>query len=416
MDLPIKLPLNRNAPTVMHIDLNSCFATVEQQANPLLRGRPIAVAAYTSPGGCILAPSIEAKRLGIKVGMTVRDGKLLCKDLVVLAPDPPKYRAVHLKMRRIFQEYSPNATPKSIDEVVIDFAGTPVFSQGLTKIAQEIKERLRKEIGEWMSCSIGIGTNRFLAKTAASLHKPDGLDVITHKNLEQIYRGLKLLDLCGINTRFEARLNAASIFTPKQFLDASLNTLQKEVFRSILGYHWYLRLRGWETDAIDFGRKSYGQSYALKGGSKDPIFLSQLIMKLTEKMGRRLRRAGYAAHGVHLAVIYSDYTHWHLGRLFPSPLYATSELYKKVIFLFNKQPRPQKIAKLAVSCYQLVRTHREQLGLFETDRDKNWRLSDALDKINNKYGEFVITPALMLGMDGLVLDRISFGGVGELED
>jgi DNA polymerase-4 len=105
----MELPLNRNRPTIMHIDLNSCFATVEQQANPLLRGKPLAVAAYDSPNGCIVSPSIEAKRYGIKTGMPVREGRLLCPELIVRTPDPEKYRDVHLKFGRLFREYSPNS-------------------------------------------------------------------------------------------------------------------------------------------------------------------------------------------------------------------------------------------------------------------------------------------------------------------
>src|SRR3954453_12068780 len=98
----MSLELNHNAPTIMHVDLNSCFATIEQQANSLLRGKPIVVAAYNSANGCVVAPSIEAKRYGIKTGMTVRDARLLCPSVIVRTPDPAKYRAVHLMFCRIF--------------------------------------------------------------------------------------------------------------------------------------------------------------------------------------------------------------------------------------------------------------------------------------------------------------------------
>src|SRR3954464_9009664 len=103
--------LNHNAPTIMHVDLNSCFATIEQQANPLLRGKPIVVAAYNSPNGCVVAPSIEAKRFGIKTGMTVRDARLLYPGVIVRTPDPEKYRYVHRQFCKIFQTYSPAVTP-----------------------------------------------------------------------------------------------------------------------------------------------------------------------------------------------------------------------------------------------------------------------------------------------------------------
>src|SRR3990170_4541918 len=106
MDYQINLPFNPKPSTLMHIDLNSCFATIEQQANPKLRGKPIAVAAYTTPSGCILAPSIEAKQRGVKTGMRVKDGKMLCPELIVLSPDPWKYRNVHMKLRKLLSAYT----------------------------------------------------------------------------------------------------------------------------------------------------------------------------------------------------------------------------------------------------------------------------------------------------------------------
>jgi DNA polymerase-4 len=121
----MSLALNHNPPTIMHVDLNSCFATIEQQANPLLRGKPMVVAAYNnSPNDCVVAPSIEAKLYGIKTGMTVRDARLLYPPVIVRTPDPAKYRAVHMMFRRIFRDYSPDVTPKSIDEAVIDLTDT----------------------------------------------------------------------------------------------------------------------------------------------------------------------------------------------------------------------------------------------------------------------------------------------------
>jgi DNA polymerase IV len=255
------LPINHNNPTIMHVDLNSCFATIEQQANPLLRGKPVVVAAYNSPNGCVVAPSIEAKQYGIKTGMYLWEAKILYPKVIVRTPDPPKYRAVHLQFRNIFKDYSPDVSPESIDEAVIDFTDTyALYNRTLPDIGPEIKRRFREEIGEWMTCSIGISTNRFLAKLAASLKKPDGLETIDHTNVESVYKNVSLLDLNGINTRYAARLNANGIFTPMEFYQASLETLKKQVFQSIVGYYWYLRLRGYEIDQVDFGCKSFGNT------------------------------------------------------------------------------------------------------------------------------------------------------------
>jgi DNA polymerase-4 len=408
------LPINRNQPLVMHVDLNSCFATIEQQANPLLRGKPIVVAAYNSPKGTVVAPSIEAKRFGIKTGMRVMDAKLLYPSVIVRTPDPPKYRAVHVQFKKIFQDYSPDVTPKSIDEAVIDFTDTSaLYNRSLVDIGQEIKRRFRKEIGEWMVCSIGISTNRFLAKVAASLKKPDGLTTIDYSSVLAVYQHLSLLDLPGINTRYQARLNVSGIFTPMEFYEASVDTLKKQVFQSINGYYWYLRLRGYEIDQVDFGRKSFGNTYALGKQTSEPRELARLLMKLCEKTGRRLRRAGYEATGVHVACVYTDFSSWHTGRKTDLPLYTTREIYLKALRLLNQSGYPKRVRNLAVSVYDLIPHQSEQLELFSS---RSHAVAEAMDKINDKYGEFVITPALMMGMDDTIIDRIAFGGVKELEE
>lgn len=401
----------------MHIDLNSCFATAMQQAFIHLRGKPLVVAAYDSPRGCVLAPSIEAKRYGIKTGMRVLEARMLCKDIIVRTTDVQLVRDIHIRLKKICRDYSTEVYPKSIDEVVIDFSPIEhILKRPLSEIANEIKTKIKKEIGEWMVCSIGIGTNRFLAKTAASLHKPDGLDVINHENLRDVYSKLKLLDLCGINHRFQARLNIHGIFTPLQFLDAPMFLLKNQVFKSIVGFYWYKRLRGWEVDDFDFMRKSYGQDYALGKQTDDPEELSRIMMKLCEKMGRRLRRSNRAARGIHVALVYNDWTYWHRGRLMDQEMYATIELHRGAQLIFNQQPERKIVAKLSVSCYDFVPSTKAQINLFDYGENKTKKISDAMDEINNKYGEFVITPALMLGMNNNVIDRIAFGGVKELED
>src|SRR4051794_33542274 len=375
------LAINHNAPTIMHVDLNSAFCTIEQQANPLLRGKPVVVAAYNSPNGCVVAPSIEAKQFGVKTGMTVRDARLLCPGVIVRTPDPAKYRYVHLLFRRIFQDYSPDVTPKSIDEAVIDLTDTLCLYKGsVTDLGKEIKRRFREEIGEWMKCSIGVGTNRFLAKLAASLHKPDGLDVLDHTNVLEAYQRLSLLDLSGINTRFQARLNAYGIFTPMEFYEAPLEKLQKQVFRSILGYYWYLRLRGWEIDAIDFKRKSFGNSYALQKQTNDQRDLARLLMKLCEKTGRRLRRAKFTAQGVHVSCVYTDLSYWHIGRKFDVPIYSSRDIYIKALRLLNMSGYKKRVRNIAVSVYDLVPGANEQLDMFHSP---TLAVAEAMDKIND---------------------------------
>jgi DNA polymerase IV len=412
------LPINRNKPLTMHVDLNSAYATIEQQANPLLRGKPLVVAAYSTPSACIVAPSIEAKRFGIKTGMRIREARLLCPNIIVRTPDPDKYFDANIRLRHIFQYYTPDFHAKSIDEFVLNFASVESLTPDLVKVAYEIKQKIREEIGDWMKCNVGIATNRFLAKLAASLHKPDGLDIITHENLEYIYSKVSLLTLNGINTRFEARLNAMGIFTPIDFLRADCDTLQKQVFKSVIGRYWYERLRGHEVDDVEFETKSIGQQYALPRPTNDPRELSRLIMKLCEKMGRRLRKHGMVAHGVHISLVYEDWTHWHRGRMMESEMYTTNELYTKALLVLNQRPDNKRVSKLSVSCYALERSGKSQMQLFDINDDiaKRRKVSDAMDEVNDRFGEFVITPALMMGMENQIIKRVPFGNVKELED
>jgi len=403
------LPINTAIPTVMHIDLNSCFATVEQQAHHHMRGKPVIVAAYKTDRGCILSPSIEAKKLGIKTGMRVYEAKQICPNVIIRDTDPILVRDVHSKFMKIFDDYSPYVIPKSIDEAVIDFS--PVFSKttDLIVIGKEIKDRMKKEIGEWIFCNIGIATNRFLAKLASSLHKPDGLDLINYKNLRQIYSSIKLTDLYGINTRFEFRLNASGINSPLDFFQAKENFLKKNVFKSITGYYWYLRLRGWEIDDYRSERKSFGQEYSLKEKTADLEKLKKIIMKLCEKMGRRLRQSNQFASGIHLGIMYQDYSFWHKGKKLHRSISSTKDLFEEVMILFFLQLKTNVVSKISVSCFSLNQNNNQQLALIDLGGEKINKISGALDKINDRFGEFTITPATMIDMKDVVIDRIAFG-------
>jgi DNA polymerase-4 len=408
------LSFNPKPSTILHVDLNSCFATIEQQANPHLRGKPIAVAAYDSPRGCIVAPSVEAKRFGVKVGMRVMDGKLLCRELIVLTPDPAKYRMVHLALRKVISTYTDDFYPKSIDEFVLNMEGYPAFTRGMHTVAKELKERIKREIGEAITVSVGIAPNRFLAKLAAGLHKPDGLDEINVGNFHEIYSRLSLLDLHGIKTKNTVRLNNAGVFTVLDFYRAPLHQLNS-AFQSILSYYWYLRLRGWEIDDVEFGRHSYGNSYSLPFNASAPHELSPILAKLVEKMGARVRRAGYAAQGVHVGILYREGGFWHKGVTLPKVIFDSRDIYKKAFRILLMCPYHKPVHTLAVSVFNLKKEKSLQLDFFE-DVPKKKQLVAAVDKVNERWGNFVITPARMINTTGYVPDRIAFGGVKELEE
>ena len=397
--------------------MNSCFATMEQQANPLLRGRPVGVAAYASRYGCVIAPSIEAKQAGVKTGMRVWEAQAICPDIFIIQSNPPLYRDAHVRFKRIFESYSDKVTPKSIDEAIIDFHGTgQIRSKSLVDIGYEIKRRVREEIGEWVKVNIGISTNQFLAKTAAGLNKPDGLDVITRDNLLDVYKQLELMELTGINRRYKVRLNMWGISTPLDFYEASPALLRKQVFQSIVGYYWYLKLRGWECEAYAHPRKSIGHEYTLQDRTANPEKLRKLMMKLCEKVGRRLRHNSYLGEGVHVWILYEDHDYWHKGMRVGTRLYTTGEIFHYMMHVFDMRPYSKGIAKIGITVYDLLPYRPEQLSLFDGDHGDKRALSRSLDAVNDKYGDMVVGSALLAGMEGFILDRVAFGSVKDVVD
>ena len=399
MDSPINF--NPASPTIMHIDLNSCFASVEQQANPLLRNRPVVVAAYAKDYGAILAPSVEAKLYGIKTGMSVRKGHELCPFLVVREADPPKYRQVHGQFKELLTEYSNHLVSKSIDE----FCLTIPKEADLALLSKEIKSRVKSEIGDWLRVSIGVSTNQILAKLASGLHKPDGFDIIDHTNYSEVYGRVNLQDFCGINRRNEARLHRVGIFNATQFSEASIQTL-KQAFESILGRYWYTRLRGYEVDDVEFSRRSYGQSYVLPAPMKIQEW-RPILAKLIAKSARRLRAGGAQATGIGLALNFGDKTAWHTTHRGSSAIYDDASLLTSALLLYDRGAPKKPVKKIAVTCFGLTHESGQLSCLADSIKQKS--LVDSLDTLNNKWGEYSVTYGSFLGSSGHVKDAIAFG-------
>ena len=405
----MKQEYNHARPLVMHIDLNSCFATTEQQARPMLRGKPVAILNRRTEYTMIITASYEAKARGVKLGMKFRDAKKLCPDLVGIESDPPKYRFVYHKLMAIMGEYSPRVTMKSIDEGTIDFAFSPALfrERDLVVIGQEIKQRLREEIGCWMRCNIGIATNRWLAKTAAGLHKPDGLDSITPDNLREVLATLKLQGLTGIAERNEHRLNAIGIYTPLEMLDADEATLRL-AFGGVVGEWWHKRLRGWEVDDVDYDLKSCGRQYVLERPDLSRREIVQRLHHLVESVGAKMRSQGKCARGVYVVTRTYDHTNWHAQYLAPLPFFSDAAVWAIAQHLFSGAPA-KRIRFISVTCYHLSNDTGNQLSLFGDELARGRLLTSALDEINTRYGERTIHAADTLGTGIYVKAKIPFG-------
>lgn len=402
---------NSERPLIMHIDLNSCFATVEQQARPMLRGKPVAIVNRRSDKTAIVTASYEAKANGVKVGMKLTEARLLCPDIIPLESDPSKYRYVYHKLLDIMSDYSAHVTMKSIDEGIIDFHNTSPSIQGrdLVEIGHEIKQRLRDEIGVWMRCNIGIAPNRFLAKTAASLHKPDGLDVITSHNIKEVLGSLKLTDLTGIASKNEKRLNSVGIYTPLQFLDADKIVLSKMVFKSVVGEWWYKRLRGFEVDDVDTQLGRIGRQYVLERFDLTYGEIVQRLHHLCESVGGRMRAQGKAARGVYVYVKTLDGKYWHSSALSPLPFFSDQSIFAQAVQLLGRAP--DNLKEVGVHCYNFSDSDVSQISLFSDDISRERRVVDAVDSINKQFGERTIHSADTLNTGIYIKSKIPFGGI-----
>jgi len=397
---------NRAPSLMMHVDLNSAFASIEQQSRPLLRGRPVAILNRRVENTTIVTASYEAKAMGVKVGMKYYEARKLAPGLIALESDPPKYRYVYRKLLNIMNDYSPNVVMKSIDEGVINFYGVPL-KQSLTDTGFEIKRRLREEVGCAMRCNVGIGPSRFLAKTAAGLHKPDGLDIIDASNLRSVYAGMKLTDITGIAERLQKRLNAVGIFTPLEFLDADVMTLQKVVFKSICGRQWYARLRGYEVDDYKIDTKTIGRQYVLENRNISRQQISARLHHLCESVGARLRAQYKVARGVHIHVRTVDGQYWHTSRLTQLPFYSDTTINLLAQESFRKAP--EGIIEIGISCYHLSGDDDKQLSLFSDTINRERCLVGAIDQINGRFGDHTIHSANTLKSGNFIKTKIPFG-------
>jgi DNA polymerase-4 len=405
----MSLKINTAESNIMHIDLNSAFATTEQQARPSLRGKPMGVTNRISVNCCVIACSYEAKALGIKVGMGLSEARAIYPKFIVLETDPPKYHFVYQKLVKIMQDYSPNIEMKSIDEGIIDFNGTrEVNTRPLEVIGAEIKQRIKDEIGSWMKVNVGIAPNRFLSKQAASWHKPNGLDVLEHRNLLDYYKTIKLQDLTGIAEHYTARLNAARIFTVMQFFQADSEYLKRQVFHSKVGEQWFKRLRGYEVDDVPTKLGQVGREWVLGKPSTDESYILPCFQYLCESTGKKLRYNNVDARGVMVGLRLQSGEYWYKRKMYGSSFYTDQEVYRRALYLINQRPKKEPIQKMSITCYELSPSARSQLGLFEQTNKAEW-LTQAIDELNERYGTFIISSANSLLGKELVKQKIPFG-------
>lgn len=408
---------------IMHIDFNSFFATIEQQANPRLRGKPIAVTGGDRLTRTVVgAASIEAKRLGIKTGMNLQEALRIYPDLILVKGDSDKYLSCTKKFLNILKDYSPLVEVFSIDEAFIQLVGE---SDALS-IAERIKQRVRIEIGEWVTCSIGISYNKRMAKLAGSMYKqslknlpsakqfvkfykPDGIVVIKdEKEAIWVLDRVQLDEICGIGFRIKKRLNNMGVFSFADLRKVDLENLLAS-FKSY-GKILYDMSRGIdETSLTPFFEKeevkSIGHRHTTSKDIDDPLEIKQLLLKLSELVARKLRSKKLVGKTVSIWFRYGfslDYYKLTGHRFSGGGMQTTINLTDEGIDIFNAGWKiflniwnGDPIRMIGISVSNLCSQFPTNLSFLEDDLRKE-KIINTLDKVNDKYGEFTLFRGILL--------------------
>ncbi|HWR76383.1 MAG TPA: DNA polymerase [Thiobacillus sp.] len=402
----------------LYVDLNSYFASVEQQLRPELRGRPVGVLPVMADTTCCIAASIDAKRFGIKTGTPVWQARKLCKDIVFVQARPATYVEIHHRIVAAVESCTPVGAVLSIDEMTCDLMGSEREEANAIRLGKQIKQAIYDQVGEVLHSSVGIAPNRFLAKTASNMQKPDGLTVIRQDELPQRLYGLKLGALTGIGRAMEPRLNRLGIHSVEQLCAASKDTL-RHAWGGIEGERFYAKLRGEGVESAPTRRGSVGHSHVLAPELRDPASAMAVLYRLLHKASMRLRHYGTCAGGLSLHLSYqqsrgSGPAHWsdqvrfspHADTLKFNPVLA--ELWQR------RPPDPAPILKVGVTLLHLTEHSQITRDLFDPD-DQHAGLNSVLDQINQRYGPNSLYFGGAHSGRGAAPMRIAFSHVPELQ-
>jgi DNA polymerase-4 len=388
---------------VLFLDLNSYFASVEQQERPELRGRPIAVVPVMADTSFVIASSYEAKTKGVKCGTMIRDARAMCPGIEIVKARPPVYVHYHKRVIEAAERVLPVEEVCSIDEMRFRLLGTESTPIVARELALRMKESIAERAGECMTSSIGIAPNAFLAKVATEMQKPNGLVVLEQQDLPQGLHGLKLTDFAGINRRMAARLNASGIFSVEQMCAASRGELLK-AFGSVMGEKWWYLLRGFDLGPEVHDRKTMSHSHVLPPNLRNDKGAREVLLRLLAKAAARLRAndlwtAAMAVHVGGYKQSWQDHT-----RVPPTQ----DSLTLTDAFLNLWQDRDFDTPRSVGVTFYDLRSHLEFTpSLFDPTEDRS-KLSHAVDRVNQKFGKHKVYLASMDKVRHTAEEKIAF--------
>ena len=414
---PIDINLKSN---VLFVDMNSFFASCEQQTNYWLRNRPIGVCVYTGKYGAVIALSKEAKKMGIKPAR-VDEIMKICPQFVPLETNPARYREFHVKIMKVLQQFSEDVVPKSIDEAVVNFAGYHLLYKDMLQVARDIKKKIYQDVGDWLTCSIGVAPNAFLAKLGTEIQKPDGLVLISPDNIDSILEKLALTDLPGISKGIAWRLVSAGINSPLQVRHTPPEVLRRAC-HSIVGEYWHYRLNFREVDIVTDNYKSMQamrQVSKAQRASLETIY--DILRALCLQLERRLVKHQLAAHFISLNISYEEHIGWTDKVRTNIAIQDGIEIMNVVLSRVKKYEMEhecpplinKEITSLGVYVTEFKDSELIQLNIFGGNLEKD-NLRKVVYSIKNKFGFEKILHAAEIQDTPVLKDVIGFGSIKDL--
>jgi DNA polymerase-4 len=378
----------------LFLDMNSFFASVEQQERPELRGKPVAVAPMLSDSTCAIAASYPAKAYGVKTGVNIGAARQMCPELIIVEARPSLYIEYHQRLIQTLRQQIPDPKTLSVDEIACRLWENERKPADAVRLALHLKDQLRHALGESMLSSIGIAPNVFLAKVAADLYKPNGLTIIRQEDLPHAFKSLVLRDLPGVGRKMHAKLHGAEIHTIAQLYAASESELGS-VWGSVVGRRWWHMLRG--SNDADYAAlaeptpQAVSNSHVLEPALRSSLGAEKVLLRLLGKAASRLRNKGQLARRLHLAVTYQgDRMRRHTWKTRSGRNMEAGDLLSWLpIFRNLWVDRPHLESdfvpkKVSVAFTDLVPTTDISGCLFERD-EKVTRLSRIIDRVNGRY-------------------------------
>ncbi len=383
----------KNGRVILHVDMNSFYASVEMAYNPSLKGKPLAIAGNPEERrGIVITCSYEARGMGVKTTMPLWEAKKYCPDLIVMTPNFDRYRAASKGMFDILREYSDLVEPVSIDEGYVDITechdqGTPIF------LAQSIQNQILRRLD--LPCSIGIAPNKFLAKTASDMKKPMGITILRKRDIPNKLWPLPLIEMHGIGQKTAEKLNGVTMYTIGEL--AAANAMQLQALLGINGLRLKERANGQDNRPVDpesiYDYKSVGNSTTLSKDTTNQQELLEVLHMLSEKVSRRLQDKEVMATTIQVMIRDKHRKTITRSKKLENPIYKKDDMLTVAKGLFLEHWDGNPIRLLGVTAQDVIEKEEavQQLDLFSYEKEaKQEPLLNVMSQLQGKFGKHSI--------------------------